>query len=185
MVRQAFGSAVGVLTAALLAGCLGGQTGHPTASNCVATQVPPQTSWRGATVGAVTAAFATTYQAPLSWQQEPRSAATHTSVAFQDSLQLTITYGGASAKRDCNDQLTVPVTVTLSASQSGIAEDGDGVLILSGAQGAFTGYLTYDGKQVALEASLAQVAGGVSLTGDLDSLAAGLPGASASFSVEP
>jgi hypothetical protein len=172
------------MTAALLAGCLGGQTGQPTAGSC-GTPLSSSSEWSGTTVGAAVAAFAGTYEAPLQWHAEPRGASTLTPVDLQDSLQLSIVYDAASASSDCANRLRVPVTLTLSTSQSGIVESGGATLELTRPVAAMTGSLSYDGERVALGATLAEVAAGVSLAGDLDSLAEGLPGASASFAVEP
>jgi hypothetical protein len=47
------------------------------------------------------------------------------------------------------------------------------------------GDLSYESDRLALDATLSEVAAGVALTGDFDSLDQELPGASASFAVEP
>jgi hypothetical protein len=188
MVRKAFRSALGAVTTALLAGCLGGQTGQPTATmgSCDSpTQLSSSAVWGGSTVGAAVAAVAGMHEAPLSWYAEPRGASTHTPVDLEDTLQLSVVYDGANVSRDCTDRLHVPVTVMLSTSQSGIVESGGATLELTRAVAAIAGSLSYDGERVALDATLAERPAGVSLAGDLDALAEGLPGASASFAVEP
>lgn len=186
MVRQALCGAAGVLLmAALLGGCLGGQTGQPSSLECGPAELSAAAAWSGTTVGAASATFARTYEAPLLWQEEPRGMATHTAVALEDSLRLSIAYDGGSAERNCSDQLTVPVTVTLSTSDSGISETGDARLVLSGPGGSLTANLTYDSKRVTLYASLVEAGAAVSFKGGVDSLAIGLPGASASFALEP
>jgi hypothetical protein len=185
MVRLAFRGAIGVLSAALAGACLGGQTGQPTAASCDSAQLSASAEWGDTTVAAAAEAFAGTYEAPLLWQQEPLSASNHTPVDLQDSLQLTLAYNGASVLRDCADRLTLPVTVTLTTSESGIAESGDATLELSRSAGVLAGDLSYESDRLALDATLSEVAAGVALTGDFDSLDQELPGASASFAVEP
>lgn len=186
MVRQAMRGAVGGLLAALLAGCLGGQTGQPSSLECERDKLSSSAVWEGTTVGAAANAFAGTYEGPLLWQEEPRSASTHTAVDLQDSLQLTIAYDGASATRDgCTHALSVPVTVTLTSSGSGIAESGQATLAITGSKGALGGSLTYQSERLVLHAGGREVAAGGALAGELDSLVEGLPGASASFDVEP
>jgi hypothetical protein len=184
MVRQAFRGAVGVLLAALLAGCLGGQTGQPSSLQC-GSQLSSSSEWSGTTVGVAAAAFTGTYQAPLQWQQESRFASTHTPVDVQDSVELTIAYENASANPDCGGGLRVPVVVTLTTSASGIAESGDAVLAIPPSRGALTGSLSYGSQRLGLDATLSEVSAGVSLTGGFESRVEGSPGASASFAVEP
>jgi hypothetical protein len=107
-------------------------------------------------------------------------------VDLQDQAQLTIAYDGASATQDgCTRALSVPVTVTLTGSGSGLAESGQATLELTGSKGALGGKLTYQSERVVLYVGLTEGAAGVSLAGVLESLVEGLPGASASFDVEP
>jgi hypothetical protein len=185
MVRLAFRGAIGVLSAALATACLGGQTGEPTSGGCPGTQVSSSAAWGKTTVGAAAEAFAGTYEAPLLWHEEPRSASTQPPLDFEDRLQLTIAYDDASAIRDCASGLHVPVTVTLTSSESGIAESGDAWIELSRSSAPLVGNLSYESDRVTLDARLEEVSGGVTLAGDLDSLDEDLPGASASFAVEP
>jgi hypothetical protein len=121
----------------------------------------------------------------LLWQVEPRSASTHTAVNLEDSLQLSVAYDGTSATRDCEGKLRLPVTVTLATSESGLAESGAATLELSEPTGALSGNLSYQSQRIVLHATLVESAPGVTLAGGLESLADGLPGASASFDVEP
>jgi hypothetical protein len=121
----------------------------------------------------------------LLWQQEPLSSSTQTPVDLEDQLLLTIAYDGADAIRDCGGVLSVPVTVTLTTSESGIAESGDATLELSPSSGALAGSLSYESDRLALDAMLAEVARGVTLAGGFDALDEDLPGASAGFAVEP
>lgn len=181
MARQAVHGLLGVLAAALLSACLGGQTGEPGSAEC-GHQQAAAAPWRGTTAGAAAALFAQAYEAPLVWQADGGAAAP---LPLQDRLQLTIAYDGGGARADCNDDLTVPVTVTLATSQSAIAESGSALLRLSGSKGALVGSLKYRGEQVALQASLSQTAPTISLAGTVDALADGLPGVSASFASEP
>jgi len=185
MVRLAFRGAIGVLSAALAAGCLGGQTGQPTSASCDRAEVSSSAAWGDTTVGAAVGALAGTYEASLLWREEPRSTSTYTPIDLQDGLELTIGYDGDSAVEDCNGWLQVPVEVTLSTSESGIAESGRATLSISRSSGPSSGNLRYEGERVVLVATLSEVATGVSVTGGVDALDPELPGASASFAVEP
>jgi hypothetical protein len=175
--RLALRAAIGVLSAALAAACLGGQTGQPRSGSCDSAQLSSSAVWGDTTVRAAAEAFAGTYEAPLLWQPAV--------VGLEDTVQLTIAYDGADAIRDCTGRLTVSMTVTLTTSESGIAENGDATLELSRSSGALAGTLSYEGERVGLNATLAEVAAGVTLAGDFESLDENLPGASASFGVEP
>jgi hypothetical protein len=177
MLRLTLRGAIGVLSAALATACLGGQTGQPGSLHCNNSQLSPSAAWGDTTVRAGAEALAGTYEVPLIWQPA--------ALDLEDNLQLTIVYDGGSALRDCNDRLRVPVTVTLTTSESGIAESGDATLELPGPSSALAGSLSYEGERVALDATLAEVAGGVALAGSFESLDEDLPGASASFHLEP
>ncbi|HKY38712.1 MAG TPA: hypothetical protein VJN18_22370 [Polyangiaceae bacterium] len=185
MVRLTFRGAIGVLSAALAAACLGGQTGQPSSASCGSAELSSPAAWADTTVGAAAEAFAGAYEAPLLWRDEPRTASAPTPIDLQDRLQLTIAYDGARATRDCEGRLHVPVTVTVTTSESGIAESGGATLDLSRSMGVLAGHLSYDSDRVALDAALAEVAAGVSIAGGFDALDPELPGASASFAVEP
>lgn len=185
MVRLAFRGALGVLTAALAAACLGGQTGQPRSAGCDSAQLSSSAAWGDSTVGAAAETFEGTYEAPLLWHEEPLSAKTHTPVELQDILQLTVVYDRASVTQDCAGQLTVPVTVTLTTRETGISESGDATLQIARSSGSLAGDLSYDSDRVTLDAMLVEVAGRVTLAGEFQSRDQGLPGASASFAVEP
>jgi hypothetical protein len=170
--------ASGLLFGVLATACLGGQTGQPgSATSCDNHQLSSSAEWGDTTVRAAAATFAGTYDAPLLWQ--PITA------DFQDRLQLSIFYDGGSASRGCSGRLVVPVTVTLTTSESGIAESGAATLEIAVASAGLVGDLSYAGERVALDARLTEVAAGVSLAGDFESLDEDLPGASAGFAVEP
>jgi hypothetical protein len=169
--------AIGLLSAALATACLGGQTGQPSSATCGGEQLSSSAVWRDTTVGAAAAVFAATYEAPVLWQPPVADS--------QDRLQLTIVYDGGSVRRGCDDRLTVPVTVTLTTSESGIAESGAATLEIAGRSGALVAELSYVGERVALDARLNEVTAGVTVAGDFESLDAELPGASAGFAVEP
>jgi len=177
MERLTLRVAIGLLSAALATACLGGQTGQPTSASCGGEQLSSSSVWHDTTVGAAAAVFAGTYEAPVLWQPAV--------VDSQDRLQLTIFYDGGSVRRGCDGSLTVPVTVTLATSESGIAESGAATLEIAGPSGALVGKLSYLGERVALDATLTEVTAGVTLAGELESLDAELPGASADFAVEP
>ncbi len=186
MVRMAFRCAMGVLLAALATGCLGGQTGQPTSNRCSGTDLSPDDPWEITTVRAAAEAFNGTYDADLRWQNESRSATTHTLVDLADSLQLAITYDGEGAIEACGGAtLSVPVTVTLGTSASGIAESGDATLTILASAGALTGQLHYASARIMLDATLGEVAAGGTIAGDCDALDPTLPGASASFGGGP
>jgi hypothetical protein len=119
------------------------------------------------------------------WQAEPRGSTLHTPVDLRDSVQLTLAYGGAKARRDCADQLQVPVLVTLTTSASGIAETGDATLTIDRSAQGLIGTLHYEGTRLRLDASLTEVAPAQAPVGSFDALDPKLPGASASFTEEP
>lgn len=130
---------------------------------------------------AATEAFTGSYDTDLRWQNEPRAEATHTPVDLADSLKLTVTYGGEDANKKCDGMLSIPVTVTLGTSASGIAESGDATLAIWPSTGARVGHLHYESARVVLDATLGEVAAGGTIAGDCDALDPALPGASASF----
>lgn len=180
MVRLAFRDALGVLAAAALAtACLGGQTGQPTSgSGCDSTELEPGDSWHGATVRATAQAFEGTYSARLEWQEEPRSSTLQTPVALVDSIQLTITYSNEEATRSCADELSVPVSVSLSSSASGLVDSGKGTLTLSSGSPEGAATLHFGSQRVSLDAMLTPPRA----QGSLDAHDLALPGGSATFS---
>jgi hypothetical protein len=180
MVRLAFRGAVGVLAAALATGCLGGQTGHSTTASCDSKAVEPGAAWGGTTVLGAAQAFEGTYAASLGWKVEARSATTHTPVELSDSVQLTINYDGATGSKSCAGQLSVPVSVTLTTSESGLAESDSGTLSVAAApDGGLIGTLHFETSRVRFDATLD--AGTSTMRGSLDALDPALPGASATF----
>lgn len=185
MVRLAFRAVVGVLAAALATGCLGGQTGQPDSLDCGASELAPTAVWSSTTVSAAAAAFEGTYAAALAWQMEPRGADTHTPVSFQDSVQLSISYGQLEANEDCNGSLVLPVSVTLTTSQSGITDSGVGTLTLVPTSQAVVGTLSYQSPQLRLNVALDEAALGQAPRGGFDAFDPTLPGASATFSEAP
>jgi len=188
MSRLAIRGAVGVLWAALAAGCLGGQTGQPTSDRgyCEPTQLAPSANWSGTTVEAAAKAFEVPYTGSVQWQVEARTAATHTPVDFPDSALLAIVYTGASAStNDCFAQLTVPVSVTLSTSQSGIEESGDATLSIRRSSQGLAASLQYESKRIRLDATLPDPDSGGAPSVTFDALDPSLPGASASFTEGP
>lgn len=185
MVRSAFRSAVAVLWAALATACLGGQTGQPSSRDCDATQLSSTSAWSGTTVQAAAQGFEGTYAAGLVWHVEPLLATTHTPVDLQDNVQLSITYGGGPAKRDCLDQLEVPVSVTLSTGASHLTDSGEGTLTLQRTAQALVASLHYESKLVNLSATLPEAAGAGTPGGSFEALNPDLPGASARFTEGP
>jgi len=195
MVRQVWQRTLAVLSVALMSACLGGQTGQPgelaSGGHCDPVPLSPTSPWRNTTVEAAATTFVGSYKAGLQWQQEPSSAAEHTPVDFTDSVQINVAYDGAQAIRNCNDQLTVPVTVAVTTSQSGIHESGAGSIQLSstaaGGAGSsgLTGTLTYDGSRIRLGATVLEASLGAAPWGGFDALDAALPGASAAFTEVP
>ncbi len=125
--------------------------------------------------------FEVPYTVNLQWHVEPHTSPDHTPVDFPDSALLAIVYTGATASRDCLDQLEVPVSVTLSTSESGIAESGNATLLLSRSSRGLQGKLSYQGKRVRLTAELPDPASSALPLASLDALDSDLPGASASF----
>jgi hypothetical protein len=177
MERLKFRAAMGLLSAALATACSGGQTGQPQSIVCDTRELSSSSPWSDTTVAAAAAAFVATYDAPLAWQPVV--------VDFPDRLKLTIFYEGASARRSCEGRLTVPVTVGLSSSDSGIEESGAATLEITASSGGLVADLRYAGQRVALEARLTELAEGARLTGDLEALDEDLPGTSAGFDLEP
>jgi hypothetical protein len=180
MVRLAFRDAVGVLTAAALAtACLdGGQTGQPSAASCdPPTWLKPGGSWHGSTVRGAAQAFDGIYSAGLEWREEPRSSTIQTPVDFVDSVQLTITYSNENATRTCGDQLSVPVSVSLSSSASSLVESGIGTLTIAASSRSPSAALHFESQRVRLDATLTPP----EARGSLDALDLALPGASAIF----
>jgi len=184
MARLAFRALVGVLWAVLAGACLGGQTGQPTSLDCGASGLSPTATWSGTTVATAARAFEGTYRAGLLWQVEPRAATSHTPVELSDSAELVIAYGGGKATRNCDDQLLVPVSVTLTTSASGVSDSGPATLTITRLASGVAGALVVRGKQVALGAGLPEVATGAPPSGGFDALFTDLPGASASFTEE-
>jgi hypothetical protein len=180
MVRLAYRVAIGVLVTVLATGCLGGQTGHSRGTSCDSEAVEPAAAWGGSTVLDAAQVFEGTYAASLQWQVEPRSATTHTPVESFDSVQLTINYDGATGSNSCAGVLSVPVTVTLTSSGSGLAESGSGTLSITPASGgALVGTLRFETPRVRVDATLDATL--KTMRGGLDGLDPALPGASASF----
>jgi hypothetical protein len=180
MVTLAFRRAVVVLAAALATACLGGQTGQPTSGSCDSESLQPGAAWGGTTVQGAAQSFEGTYTASLQWQAEPRYAATHTPVELSDSVQLTINYDGAAGSNSCVGQLSVPVSVTLTSSDSGLAESGNGSLTIEPASdGTLVGVLHFETARGRFDATLDRTA--KAARGSLDALDPALPGASAIF----
>lgn len=181
MVRLAFRGAVGLLAAALATACLGGQTGQPTSLDCGATSLAPTAAWGGTTVQAAAEGFEGTHGAGLEWRVEARSSMVQTPVELVDNVQLTITYDNAKADRSCSNQVSVPVSVTVTTSDSGLAEGGPGTLILEPEAQGFSGSLHFENARVRLDALLEETALALPAQGSFDALDPVLPGASAVF----
>jgi len=187
MVRLTLRRVMGVLLlAALAAGCLGGQTGQPSSATCEQTEVSPSASWSNTTVELAAQAFEGTYSAGLRWQVEPRGSNTQTPVELEDSLQLTITYGGTQAKTNiCGNQLSVPVSVMLTTSASGVADTAEGTLSIERAPQGLVANLYAESTLIRLHATLQEAALGAAPDGSFDALDANQPGASAIFTKGP
>ena len=185
MLRLTFRGALGVLLAALMSGCLGGQTGQPSSLDCDTTPLAPSAVWDTTTVQAAAQAFVGTYSSGLRWQVEPRYANAHTPVEAADSAQLTIAYGGAPGNRSCGDQLSVPVSVTLTSSASGLNETAEGTLLIQHGLQGLVGNLHAESALLKLDATLQEAATGAAPSGSFDTLDPNLPGASASFGEAP
>ena len=134
---------------------------------------------------AVAQAFEVPYTGKVQWQVEARAATTHTPVDFPDSALLAIVYTGAAASRNCFDELQVPVSVTLSTSQSSIGESGDATLTIWRSAQGLEARLSYEGTRVKVTANLPEPGTGAAPLVSIDALDPSLPGASASFSEEP
>jgi len=181
MVRLAFRGATLVLAAALATACLGGQTGQPSSITCGAPAAAATDAWSGTTVQAAARAFEGTQGASLRWYDEPRSVAAPTPVEFVDSVQLTISYDGDSGSVGCSNVLSVPVSVQVTTSDSGVAEAGSGTLWISPTSQGLVGNLHYQSKLISLDATLDEVTRASAPRGSLDALDGTLPGASARF----
>jgi hypothetical protein len=169
-----------VLVAALAAGCLGGQTGHATRGSCDSKALESGAAWGGTTVLGAAQAYEGTYAATLGWKVESRSATTHTPVELPDSVQLIINYDGATGSESCAGELSVPVAVTLTTSESGLAESGSGTLSVAAApDGGLIGTLHFETSRVRFDATLDAETS--TMRGSLDALDPDLPGASATF----
>lgn len=183
MVRLAFRRAVVVLAAALATACLGGQTGQPTSGSgsCEPASLAPTAAWGGTTVLAAAQAFEGTYRAGLQWRVEARASTVQTPVELPDSVQLTINYDNVKVGRSCADELNVPVSVTLTTSDSGLAESGSGTLTIWPAAQGLSGRLHFESQRMRLDVMLDEVALATPPQGGLDALDQALPGASAVF----
>jgi hypothetical protein len=171
-----------VLAVALATGCLGGQTGQPRSDSCRPSMLAESEKWSGSvTVGATARAYEGTYEAQLSWQEEPRDSSEQTLLDLDDRLELAVSYSSAKASRSCDGQLSVPVTVSLRSSSSDIDESGEGELIVPSAAGGLPATLTYTSQNVRLNAELSPVAEGTPPSGELDGLSPSLPGGFATF----
>jgi len=135
-------------------------------------------------VQAALRAFEGTQGASLGWYEEPRSVAQPTPVEFADSVQLTISSSGGSASLSCMNALSVPVSVQVATSDSGLADGGPGTLWISQTPQGLVGNLHYRSKLISLDATLDEVARASAPRGSLDALDAALPGASARFPKE-
>jgi hypothetical protein len=188
MSRLAFRGAVGVLAAALATACLGGQTGQPSSddvSQCEAIQLSPTAAWGGTTVEAAVHTFEGTYSSGLQWQAESRVATAPSLIELEDGAQLSVSYGGEQAQRDCGGQLIAPVVVTLTTTHSGLVDSGVGKLTLVRSSQALVGSLHYESKLVRLDAALDEAAAAMPPRGGFDALDSSLPGASATFTEAP
>lgn len=130
-------------------------------------------------------AFEGTYTAGLQWRVEPRTELAHTPVELQDSVQLTIAYGGGKASLDCSDLLKVPVLVTLTTTDSGLAESGQATLEIWRSSQGLEASLRYESARVRLAAEFPLRATGGAPLVNIDALDPALPGASATFTEEP
>lgn len=185
MSRPAFRGAVGVLAAALTTACLGGQTGQPSSDRCAPVELSPTAVWSSTTVEAAARAFEGTYASGLQWQAEARFAPPHTLIELEDAARLTVSYEGDEASRDCNDRLSVPVLVTLTTTESGLADSGVGELTIVRSSQALIGSLHYESKLVRLDATLDEVAVATAPRGGFDALDPTSPGLSATFTEGP
>lgn len=185
MSRLAFRGVVGVLAAALASACLGGQTGQPTSAECESEELSPASAWSNTTVDAAARSFEGTYASGLQWQTESRTAMTHSPIEFEDGAQLIVAYGGDQAREDCYQQLSVPVTVTLTTTRSDILDSGVGQLTIIGSAQALRGTLHYQSALVRLDATLDEVAAATPPSGGFDALDSSLPGLSAAFIKAP
>ena len=185
MSRPAFRGAVGMLVATLASSCLGGQTGEPHSLDCGSAGLSRGATWSNTTVETAVRAFEHTYAAGLQWQAEPRAATTHSAIEFEDGAQLTVSYEGDEATRDCTDRLSIPVRVTLTTTESGLADSGVGELTIVRSSRALTGSLHYESKLVRLDATLDEAAVATVLRGGFDALDPTLPGLSATFTEGP
>lgn len=187
MSRLAFRGAVGVLAAALATACLGGQTGQPFSDDVgeCEEQLSPTAAWSDTTVEAAARAFEGTYASGLQWQAESRAASSHSSIEFEDGAQLSVSYGGEQARQDCPAQLIVPVTVTLTTTNSGVVDSGVGKLTIVRSSQTLVGSLHYESELVRLDATLDEAAAATAPRGAFDALDSSLPGASATFTEVP
>ena len=174
-----------MLVAALASACLGGQTGEPSSFTCERAELSPSATWSNTTVEAAARAFEGTYASGLQWQAESRSATTHSAIEFEDDAQLTVSYGGDKAHRDCFDELSVPVTVTLTTTQSGILDTGLGTIPIVRSSQSLVGSLHYESELVQLDATLDEAAAATAPRGGFDALDSSLPGLSAIFTEVP
>lgn len=185
MARLALRVATGALLAALATACLGGQTGQPTRGGCEEGQLSATAAWSDTTVQAAAQAFTEPYSGALQWWVEPRTDPSQTPVDLADDAQLTLVYAGASARRDCNGRIHVPVSVTLTTSDSGLTESGPATLEISSSAQGLEASFHYESKRIRLDATLPDPAGKAAPVVTFDALDSDLPGASASFTEGP
>lgn len=102
-----------------------------------------------------------------------------------DSVQLAIDYADVEVVRNCGGQLSVPVSVTLTTSDSGLAEKGSGTLTIARAAQGLGASLHFESRRVRLDATLDEARLATIPRGGFDALDQALPGASATFIEEP
>lgn len=134
------------LFCALLAGCIGGQTGQESEGAAACEQSNPvpddEVTPLGVSATQVAAALAGPFEAPLVWYQRDTSA----------QLTVAIAYAGGSARYvsgNCPGELQLDVTVTIATDDGLLDERVTGTLHASAA----------DSAQVVAEVDLAELAG--------------------------
>jgi hypothetical protein len=168
MWRQSWLVVVGTFSAAFMPSCSeGGQTGQPSASNCGQMEVPADSPYHhGTTPRILGQGFEGQYRSGLVWLGEhPLFSSLSVIDDYEDSIAISIIYDGEQAHRGC--RLTIPVTVSIETTASGISETGPGTLSIISAKLPYRAWLDYSGSTFALSAELKGHAANVTPVGRL------------------
>ena len=163
------------LCIALTVSCGGGQTGQPGDGSCRVTTVSSDSSFESSTVAERARSFSGVQRAKLRWQRSVPGVDTPAPVDLVDGVTLNVVYEGASATLAC-DSLTVPVTLTVTSTASGIAETGPALLRFALGGSPHSATIEYSSVTLSLTAQLSETNDGVSPSGRLEPRTQRAPG---------